>query len=79
MRKVLAIGLLVLAGCQNLVGPLEHRQPLRVDDPRFPVEEQERRSRDRLALPDAADRLAPRLYFLPPNTGTGTGTGTGAS
>ena len=79
MGKMLAVGLVLLAGCQNIVGPLEHRQPVRVDDPRLPVEEQERRSRDRLALPDAAEHLAPRLYFLPPNTGTGNGTGTGAS
>jgi hypothetical protein len=77
MRKLIPLGLLLLAGCQNIVGPLEHRQPLRVDDPRLPIPEQEQRGRDRLALPDASDHLAPRLYFLPPNTGPGIGPGTG--
>jgi hypothetical protein len=59
MRKLYVIGFLLLAGCQNVVGPFEHRKPERVDDPLFSISEQQRRGRDRLALPDETG-LAPR-------------------
>ena len=31
MRKLYLVGFLFLAGCQNVVGPFEHRKPERVD------------------------------------------------
>ena len=53
MRRLFLAGLLLLAGCRsNLIGPFAHRPTQRVDDPLLPVSEQQRRVRDRLALPD---------------------------
>jgi hypothetical protein len=58
---------LLLAGCQNVVGPFEHRDPIRVDDPLLPIPEQERRGRSELPLPDESpnklENLAPRTYI----------------
>jgi hypothetical protein len=59
MRRILILGLLCLAGCQNTSGPFSPRSPLRVDDPRFSISEQESRSRDRYALPEESPRVAP--------------------
>ena len=56
MRR-LVILLVLLAGCQGVIGPREPRQPVRIDDPRVSIAEQERRGRDRLALPDATPLL----------------------
>jgi hypothetical protein len=67
MRRLWCLGILLLAGCQ-LVGPRERRyQTSRVDDPRLTLEEQERRKRDRLALPD--QNLGPRTYMEYPGSG----------
>jgi hypothetical protein len=57
MRQLLLPAVLLLAGCQGVIGPREPRQPVRVDDPRVSIAEQERRGRDRLALPDASSLL----------------------
>jgi hypothetical protein len=57
MRKLIFIGVLVLAGCQNIAGPFAARPPVRVDDPNIPISEQERRGRDRLAMPDQTNDL----------------------
>lgn len=63
MHRTILGGLLLLAGCQNLVGPRERRDnPVRVDDPRLSIPEQERRGRDRLALPEWSPTVAPRTY-----------------
>ena len=43
-----------------MIGPFEHRDPQRVDDPRLCIGEQERRARDRLALPEQSVTVAPR-------------------
>lgn len=59
MYRLYLIGVLFLAGCQNVVGPFEHRKPERVDDPLLSISEQQRRGRDRLALPDESV-LAPK-------------------
>jgi len=53
MRRLYLVSLLFLAGCQNVMGPFE-RKPERVDDPLFSITEQQRRGRDRLALPEAS-------------------------
>jgi hypothetical protein len=67
MRRLLCLGILLLAGCQ-LVGPRERREQTgRVDDPRLTLEEQERRARDRLSLPD--QNLGPRTYMEYPGAG----------
>lgn len=60
MRRFFVIGLLLLAGCKgNLVGPLDHRNTERVDDPKLTIPEQQRRGRDRLALPDDSPTTGP--------------------
>ncbi len=68
MHRVYLIGLLFLAGCQNVAGPFEHRKPERVDDPLLSIGEQQRRGRDRLALPDESVTVAPRSGLQLPGT-----------
>ncbi len=58
LRWVL-VGLLCLTGCQNVVGPFQCRRPERVDSPCLTIEEQQRRGRDRLALPEESPSVAP--------------------
>jgi hypothetical protein len=65
MRRFVLLGLLLLGGCQNVVGPLQCRQPIRVDDPCVSIGEQKRRGRDRLALPQDSGDAAPPLNLLP--------------
>jgi hypothetical protein len=65
MRKLFLLGVLFLAGCQSVVGPLGYRPPLRVDDPNYTIPEQERRGRDRLALPYVTDQYDPGQEVLP--------------
>lgn len=70
MRRMLAIGLLMLAGCQGVVGPFQRaRMKDPVDDPSLTLSEQERKARDRLAYPDNPPSLeAPRTALdLPEN------------
>ena len=45
-----------------MTGPFAHRTPERVDDPRLPIPEQERRGRDRYALPEADRNVVPRTF-----------------
>jgi hypothetical protein len=55
----------VMIGCQGVEGPFARRPAAlqsRVDDPRLPISEQERRGRDRLALPEWNPRLLPGTY-----------------
>jgi hypothetical protein len=69
MRRLLCLGVLLLAGC-HLVGPRERRGLTdRVDDPHLTLDEQERRARDRLALPDQSPNLGPRTYMEYPGSG----------
>jgi hypothetical protein len=60
MHRFLSVVLLVLVGCQGLVGPLR-RPDDRIDDPRLSIEEQEKRGRERLALPQGKD-VGPPTY-----------------
>ena len=59
MCRLLLLGAVLLAGCQNLKGPLQPRQPGRVDDPLLTINEQQRLGRDRLALPVDSTAVAP--------------------
>jgi hypothetical protein len=52
MRKYMAIGLILLAGCQNVAGPFAPRSGPPVLDPHVSLDEQKARARDQLALPD---------------------------
>lgn len=64
--RLCAITLLVLAGCQNVSGPLAYRKPERVDDPRLPVWEQQSRGRERYSYVED-DRLSPKAYVDRPS------------
>jgi hypothetical protein len=53
MRRIIMLGILLLAGCEGITGPRAHRfNTTPIDDPRLTIAEQEQRGRDRLALPD---------------------------
>jgi len=65
MRRFCVVALLLLAGCQNVMGPLQYRQPIRVDDPCVSIGEQKRRGRDRLALPEDSGVTAPPAFPVP--------------
>jgi hypothetical protein len=67
MRRFIVLGLILLAGCRSVIGPFEHRDPQRVDDPLLTIGEQERRGRDRLALPESSPTVAPRTDVNFPN------------
>jgi hypothetical protein len=62
MQRVLLLSILLMVGCRSVVGPFQ-RTPERVDDPSLPIAEQQRRGRDRLALPDSDSKvnILPRL------------------
>jgi hypothetical protein len=64
MRRLIGLGLLLLAvGCQGIDGPFAHKmKPEKVDDPRLSIPEQERRGRDRLAIPETDPNFVPRTY-----------------
>jgi hypothetical protein len=70
MHRLLVLGVLFLAGCRNVNGPFEPRKPERVDDPLLSISEQQRRGRDRLALPEESARVAPSAETQPPSSGT---------
>jgi len=44
---------------------MQYRRPLRVDDPNLTIEEQQKRGRDRLALPDITDQKDIGMEVLP--------------
>ncbi len=67
MRRLFLTGVLLAAGCENVIGPFQARPPQRVDDPRLPIAEQERRGRDRLPLPEDNPNLTPNLYISRPD------------
>ena len=67
MRRCFLIYILLLAGCAGVEGPRTHLDnPVQVDDPHLTLEEQNRRERDRLALPDASTNVGPPTSFTPP-------------
>jgi hypothetical protein len=59
MRSLILLGMICLAGCQNVYGPFEARTPQRVDAPGIGIAEQEYRGRDRWALPDESSGVGP--------------------
>jgi len=60
MRRMMLLGLLLLTGCQNTIGPLVNRQRGRPDDPYYSIEEQKRFGRDRYSLPDDSYTAGPK-------------------
>jgi hypothetical protein len=58
MRRFLLLGVLILTGCHNISGPFAPRKD-RVDDPLVSTQEQQRRARYTLALPEESPTVAP--------------------
>ncbi len=71
MRKSLILLLVLLAGCQNLVGPLRRGVPGRVDDPRLSITEQEKLGRQFYGLPDESPLAGPHTGIAPPGSDAG--------
>jgi hypothetical protein len=62
MRWIVLVALLSV-GCQGIEGPLAHRaSPEWINNPCLTIAEQEKRGRDRLALPEPSNDIAPRTY-----------------
>jgi len=60
-RSLLVACLLVAIGCQGTMGPGDRlARPVRIDDPRLTISEQEQLGRERLALPQKSPDIAPR-------------------
>ena len=51
-----------VTGCQCGCGGLAYSNSDRADDPRYSIEEQQRRGRERLALVEDSDGLTPKTY-----------------
>lgn len=66
MNRLVLFGVLLLAGCQSVIGPFERRKPERVDDPSRSIAEQERVGRSRLPLPDESRSVGPQSGVLLP-------------
>ena len=60
----------LLAGCENVVGPFR-RPPARVDDPRLSIAEQEKLGRQHIGLPDESPLAGPNAGIARPGTGAG--------
>jgi hypothetical protein len=71
MRRLGILAVLLFAGCQSVRGPLQPQPTTRIDDPRLPISEQERRGRDRLGYADDSHAVGPSLGIevpgMPPN------------
>jgi hypothetical protein len=66
MVRLVLVGVLFLTGCHNINGPFQPRKPERVDDPLLSINDQARRGRDRLALPEEGATVAPSTGMQPP-------------
>ena len=66
MHRLFLAGLALLAGCQSVQGPVAPRRPVRVDNPRLSIDEQERLGREYLALPFDRGEVAPRTRVETP-------------
>jgi hypothetical protein len=64
-RYALFCSLLLLAGCQNTIGPFGPRPLVRPDDPSLPIPEQQRRGRSMLSLPEDSYLSGPRTNAAP--------------
>jgi hypothetical protein len=63
MRRLLCLSLVLLAGCQNVLGPrYRNYESTKVDNPCLTIAEQKRLGRDRLALPEMSKTVVPRDY-----------------
>lgn len=65
MRYFWLLGILGIFGCQSIVGPLEYRQPVRVDDPQLPIYLQQRLARSEVGLPQNQWSVGPDIKATP--------------
>lgn len=66
-RRLLVLCVIALAGCDRFSGPLETRQMGRADAPGYDIEEQKKRGRERLAIPEDDFRIGPKGYIDRPS------------
>jgi hypothetical protein len=59
MRWYFLVVAILMAGCNNVMGPFEHRPVERVDDPRLSIAQQQREARSRLPLPIESPQILP--------------------
>jgi len=64
MRRLILSAVLIAAaaGCTRFAGPVAVRQMGRADAPGYTIEEQERRGRERYAIPEDDPRIGPKAY-----------------
>ncbi len=63
MRRLILCGLIVLAGCEGVIGPRQRPcLPGKIDDPWLSPDEQKARLRDRVATPLNSPAIGPRTY-----------------
>ncbi len=68
MHRLLPLGaLLLIAGCQNVVGPFGCRNCAHPDDPLLTIGEQQRRGRSCLALPENSPKVVPQIPVAGPD------------
>ncbi len=71
MRSALLLVLILLTGCENIVGPFRKKPPERVDDPRLSIPEQEKLGRTYLPLPDESTLQGPHSGAVRPGADAG--------
>jgi hypothetical protein len=64
---ILLVGLMGLSGCRNVSGPREARLKPKPDLPEYSIEEQERRARDKYAIPEDDRRIGPPGFIDRPS------------
>lgn len=63
LRLFLFFGLFLYSGCRGIEGPRYHKQhPEQFDNPNLTIEDQKRRSRDLIALPEGNQNFGPKTY-----------------
>jgi hypothetical protein len=67
MYRLMLAGLLLVAGCQNILGPFQPRDPKRVDNPNLSISEQESLGRNRYAFPQSSPNIAPPMLIDRPD------------
>ncbi|MFL5342615.1 MAG: hypothetical protein ACJ8F7_20980 [Gemmataceae bacterium] len=60
MRRLWIVALLLLAGCQNTIGPLQNQRRDKPDDPYYNISQQQYRGRDRYSRPDDSFEVGPK-------------------
>lgn len=68
-RALMILGLILVAapGCQFISGPREARMKPRPDLPEYSIEEQQRRARDKFAIPEDDLRTVPPGFIDRPS------------